>query len=56
MKLRSSITADMKFRKSVGAPMVMPSIIGTSRSRSDGHTEDATYTREHALHFWPWYS
>ena len=53
---RSSITAPMKLDRSVTSPMVRPSTSATNWSRIFAHTDFATYAREAALHFWPWYS
>ena len=53
---RSSITAPMKFEKSVTSPIGMPSTSATKSSRIFAHTDFATYAREAAEHFWPWNS
>ena len=55
-KARSSITAPMKFDRSVTSPIRSPSTSATNWSRIFAHTDLATYAREAALHFWPWYS
>ena len=55
-KARSSITAPMKFDRSVTSPIVMPSTSATNWSCIFAQTDFATYAREAALHFWPWYS
>ena len=53
---RSSITAPMKLEKSVTSPIARPSVSATSWSLILSHTERATYARDAAEHFWPWYS
>ena len=52
----ASITAPMKFEKSLTSPIVMVPTSSTSRSFSSGQRFEGAYTREAAEHFWPWYS
>ena len=56
VKARLSITAPMKFRKSVGSPTLISSMIATTRSFTDCQSDRGTYTRLAAEHFCPWYS
>ena len=51
-----SITAPMKFRKSVMSPTLISSMIATVRSFTSFQMERGTYTRLAAEHFCPWYS
>ncbi len=55
-KERASITAPMKWDRSVTSPIDRFSMSAISWSFSFAHTDFATYAREAAEHFWPWYS
>ena len=54
---RSSMTAPMKFEKSVTSPIVIGLDLGDELVLASSSTPTAaTYAREAAEHFWPWNS
>ncbi len=56
-KARSSMTAPMKFDRSVTSPILMPSTSAANSSlKPEFQREAGMYARDVALHFWPWYS
>ena len=51
------MTGPIKLAKSVGGPTFRLATSARSCSLNPPfHTDDATYRRDNAEHFWPWYS
>jgi hypothetical protein len=56
LKALASITAPMKFWKSVGSPTLISDTWASSPSRTCGHSEAGMNARDAAEHFCPWNS